>query len=88
LSVRQVEQFIQGLNETTSPPSPAKARQAPKGRPVWLNEIEENLVEALGTSVSVKYGTKRSRISIECLGREEFERVYELLKGLAGGQDL
>ena len=49
---------------------------------MWLNEIEETLVEALGTSVSVRYRTKRSQITIECHGREEFERVYEQLKSL------
>lgn len=86
LSVRQVEEFIQSLNAATQPPNAAsvaaQAKKVPKGRPVWLNEIEEHLVEALNTSVSVKYGRKRSKITIECLGREEFERVYELLKGL------
>lgn len=89
LSVRQVEEFIQSLNAATEPPTPAsvaeKAKKVPKGRPVWLNEIEDQLVEALHTSVSVKYGRKRSKITIECLGREEFERVYELLKGLGDG---
>lgn len=85
LSVRQVEEFIQVLNAATEPPTAASvAKKAPKGRPVWVNEIEENLVGALNTSVSVKYGRKRSKITIECLGREEFERVYELLKGLGG----
>jgi len=91
LSVRQVEEFIQSLNSATEPPSAAavaeKAKKVPKGRPVWLNEIEDHLVEALHTPVSVKYGRKRSKITIECQGREEFERVYELLKGLADGQD-
>ncbi len=84
LSVRQVEDFIQGLNTATEPPTPGsvadKAKKVSKGRPVWLNEIEDHLAEALQTSVSVKYGQKRSRITIDCLGREEFERVYELLK--------
>ncbi|MEE2886440.1 MAG: ParB/RepB/Spo0J family partition protein [Planctomycetota bacterium] len=88
LSVRQVEEFIQVLNAATEPPTAASvAKKAPKGRPVWVNEIEEHLVEALNTSVSVKYGRKRSKITIECLGREEFERVYELLKGLGGGEE-
>lgn len=81
MSVRQVEAFIQALNEATDPPGGGKARKKAGGRPLWLNEIEENLVEALGTPVSVRYGAKRSQITIECMGRDEFERVYELLKG-------
>ncbi|MCB9888123.1 MAG: ParB/RepB/Spo0J family partition protein [Planctomycetes bacterium] len=89
-SVREVEAKIQELNDRTQPPGKAATQapgKAPAGRPVWLNEIEEQLVTALGTAVSVRYGRKRSRITIECLGREEFERVYGLLKGLAGDHD-
>lgn len=51
-----------------------------KARPVWLNELEESLVEALGTPVTVRYGRKRSQIIIDCAGREEFERVFQRLK--------
>lgn len=87
LSVREVEQLIQELNLSTEPPSSVEAGRdrtprSEKGRPLWLNEIEETLVEALGTPVTVKYGKKRSKITIECVGREEFERVYEALKGI------
>ena len=86
MSVREVEALIQGLNAATEPPkgkSPGKPRPSEgKGRPVWLNEIEDTLCETLATSVKVQYGRKRSKITIECLGRDEFERVYELLKGL------
>lgn len=49
-------------------------------RPVWLNELEESLVEALSTPVSIKYGRKRSQIVIECAGREEFDRVFARIK--------
>ena len=62
-----------------------KAKKVTKGRPVWLNEIEDHLAEALQTPVSVKYGRKRSKITIDCQGREEFERVYELLKSTGAG---
>ena len=33
--------------------------------------------------MKIRYGRKRSKITIETLGRDEFERVYELLKGVA-----
>ena len=86
LSVRQVEEFVQSLNAATEPPTTKGAKRPaaePKGRPVWLDEIEADVAAALGTSVSIQYGRKRSRIAIECVGREEFERVYQLLKSLA-----
>lgn len=52
----------------------------PKARPVWLNELEESLVDALSTRVAIRYGRKRSQIIIDCAGREEFERVFQRLK--------
>lgn len=87
MSVRRVEAFVQSLNDATKPPAEGVAKKKAGGRPLWLNEIEENLAEALGTPVSVRFGTKRSQITIECIGREEFERVYELLKSVAGEED-
>jgi ParB family chromosome partitioning protein len=80
LSVRQVEELVQSLTTATKAATPASA---PKGRPVWVSEIEETLTEALGVPVRVHYGRKRSRITLECGGRDQFERVYELLKSLA-----
>lgn len=79
-SVRALEQQIQDLNQSTVSPASRKAGGTKKARPVWLNEIEETLVEALATKVTVRYGRKRSQIVIECAGREEFERVYQRLK--------
>ncbi len=88
LSVRQVESLIQALNDATAPGKAKPSTQTRPGRPVWVNEIEESLVEAMGTPVSVYYGRKRSKITIECMGREEFERVYDLLKTLGQGEEL
>lgn len=52
----------------------------PKARPVWLNELEENLVEVLGTPVSIKYGRKRSQIVIDCSSQKELDRIFTKLK--------
>lgn len=51
-----------------------------KARPVWLNELEENLVEALSTPVAIKYGKKRSQIIIDCNSPEELDRLFNRLK--------
>lgn len=80
LSVRALEAKVKAANEALSAKPGAKPKAAPRTRPVWLNEIEESLVEALGTPVTVRYGRKRSQIMIECAGREEFERIFERLK--------
>jgi len=80
-SVRETEAKVKAAQEA-SLGTPAKAGGATKtkGRPVWLNEIEETLVENLGTKVAIRYGRKRSQIIIEVAGREEFERIYARLK--------
>lgn len=84
LSVRALESLVKDVLEGSTgkskdTKSSAKAKQK-ADRPVWLNELEENLIEALSTPVVIKYGRKRSQIVIECAGREEFERVFGRLK--------
>ena len=84
LSVRALESLVKDMLEGSKGPKQERdAGSKPKGkgdRPVWLNELEENLVEVLSTPVAIKYGRKRSQITIECSGREEFERVFARLK--------
>ena len=86
LSVRDVEGMVKQLALGAAPSleEAATAVEAgkKKSRPVWLNELEETLVETLGTPVSIRYGRKRSKIVIECTGREEFDRIYAKLKAL------
>ncbi|MHC5062745.1 MAG: ParB/RepB/Spo0J family partition protein [Planctomycetota bacterium] len=87
LNVRQVEQLVQTMKPSKAPTG-KQGESAPrtvKDRPAWLKEIEDTLEEVLGTMVAVKYGKKRSHITIECLGRDEFERVYDLLKAAGDG---
>ena len=84
LSVRALESLVKEMLEGSkgeTPRSDKTQKPASKAnRPVWLNELEENLVETLSTPVTIKYGRKRSQIVIECSGREEFERVFARLK--------
>src|SRR5262245_44323913 len=79
LSVRELESRVKALQEA-SKGAAAKPSGARKTRPVWLNELEESLVESLGTPVTIRHGRKRSQIIIDCAGREEFERVFQRLK--------
>ena len=78
LSVRALEARVkQALESSKGAPANPRTRT----RPVWLNELEESLVESLGTPVAIRYGRKRSQIVIDCAGREEFERIFQRLKG-------
>jgi ParB family chromosome partitioning protein len=78
-SVRALEAKVREAQEASKGGSPTP-KASERARPVWLNELEESLVEALGTPVTIRYGRKRSQIVIECAGREEFERVFQRLK--------
>ena len=81
LSVRALEAQVKDLlAASTGKASAQPGKSGKRERPVWLNELEESLVEALGTPVTIRYGQTRSQIVIECAGRDEFERVYQRLK--------
>ena len=81
LSVRALEAKVKEMQVSlTTGQEPKSSAKGKKARPVWLNELEESLVDALSTPVAIKYGRKRSQIVIECAGREEFERVFARLK--------
>lgn len=80
LSVRQVEAIVQSLQASTGKAKSPTKQPGSRQKEPWLAEIEETLGEALGTAVQIRYTPRRSSITIECAGREEFERVYELLK--------
>ena len=80
LSVRALEQEVKQALLPKSGEDKAAAPAAKKSRPVWLNELEESLVEALSTPIAIRYGRKRSQIVIECAGRDEFERIFQRIK--------
>ena len=84
LSVRALEslvkEMLEGSKGQRDDKEEARAPAQKGSRAVWLNELEENLVETLSTPVTIKYGKKRSQIVIECAGREEFERVFARIK--------
>ena len=81
-SVRRLEAEVKTLLQPAPNPVGDPAERAiaqSKARPVWLNELEENLVESMGAAVTIKYGRKRSQIIIDCAGRDELDRIYQRL---------
>lgn len=78
-SVRETEAKVKAAQQAAMG-EPSKATGKGKSRPVWLDELEETLMENFGIKVAIRYGRKRSRIVLECAGREQFERVFARLK--------
>ncbi len=82
MSVRALEDLVrqQELGGLKAASAAAKPIGKGKEKAAWLKEIEETLVDNFSTTVAVRYGRKKSVIQIECVGREEFERIYSRLK--------
>lgn len=83
LSVRALEAQVKELLAAISGSANTKSKSNQKTkatRPVWLNELEETLVETLSTPIAIKYGRKRSQIVIECGNQAELDRIFTRLK--------
>jgi ParB family chromosome partitioning protein len=78
ISVREAEAGAQELNSPRqSPPRNAQRQERPKEPEI--REVEERLIEALGTKVSVKGDGKKGTIAIEYYSLEDLERILDRL---------
>lgn len=82
-NVRQTEAAARGEGGASEAAPQGSEGSGSKAKPpAWQRELQDDLGQALDAKVGVKVGGKRSKITIECVGREEFERVAALLKSL------
>ncbi len=78
ISVREAESSAQDLNAPNggahkAGPRPQKAKEPE------IREVEERLIEALGTKVSVRGDGKKGIIAIEYYSLEDLERILDVL---------
>ena len=76
LSVRETEQLVGSLTK------PQKKKAVKKMKNPNEARVEEELKEILGTRVHIQQNGKKGKIEIEFFGKEELERLIELLKTL------
>ncbi len=76
LSVRQTEDLINGMTEKTKE-NKSKSKMQTKASNII--EVEETLMNSLGTKVNLKGGNKKGKIEIEYYGLEDLERIIEIL---------
>ena len=76
LSVRETEQAVNALAK------PQKKKPVKKQKNPNEAKVEEELKEILGTRVHIQQSGKKGRIEIEFFGRDELERLIDLLKSL------
>ena len=80
ISVREAEAGAQELNSPRIG-EPRQASRAKEQKEPEIREVEERLIEALGTKVSVKGNGKKGRIEIEYYSLEDLERILDVLAG-------
>lgn len=74
LTVRQTEELVRALTERREPAASA-------GKDPNLAAVEDDLRRALGTRVSVRPGKRGGRIVIEYYSDDEFQSLYDRLRG-------
>jgi len=80
ISVREAEAAAQDLNSPRLG-EVKRSPRAPKPKEPEIREVEERLIEALGTKVSVSGDGKKGTISIEYYSLEDLERILDVLAG-------
>ncbi len=83
LSVREAEQIGSGMNRGKKAGGKGGGRHSDTGerKEPEVREIEERLIERLGTKVEIKGTAARGRIEISYFSSDDLERVSDLLKG-------
>jgi ParB family chromosome partitioning protein len=82
LSVREAEQTAAGMNRGKKPPAGGSRRRSQQGRKEpEIREIEERLIERLGTKIEIRGTKDKGRIEISYFSAEDLQRVTDLLKG-------
>lgn len=80
LSVREAEAMAANLNKGIRSALPEE-KDYPKQKAPELREMEEKLLDRLGTKVRIKGTGKKGSIEISYYSMEDLERVYEILRG-------
>ncbi|EAF0862563.1 ParB/RepB/Spo0J family partition protein [Listeria monocytogenes] len=74
LTVRQLEDVVNNLNENVSRETIKPARV-----PIFIRESENQLRDKFGTAVSIKRRDKKGKIEIEFLSDDDLDRILEIL---------
>ncbi|PIU50842.1 hypothetical protein COS91_07605, partial [Candidatus Desantisbacteria bacterium CG07_land_8_20_14_0_80_39_15] len=77
LSVRESEAIVNKVKE-----SRLGGKQAKSQKDVHILDLEEELMELLGTKVRIKPRGKRGIVEIEYYSEDEFQRILEKLRKL------
>ncbi len=77
-SVRDIEGYIRDLDKNSR-----KIKTGKRSKSREIVSIEDELKRMLGTKVSISLGKTKGKIVIDCYGKEELDRLIEMLKSLS-----
>lgn len=77
LNVRQAEKLSRSINEDSKVEKVKKEKNI--ALEMQIKEIQSRLSSSLGTKVKITDGSKKGKIEIEYYGKEDFERLLNLL---------
>lgn len=79
LTVRQLEELVQSLNEKKDEPEKKDEKSKPVSKPTHILAVEERMQEYFGTSATVHQKGDRGKIEIEFLSQSDLIRILDLL---------
>jgi ParB family chromosome partitioning protein len=79
LSVREAEAMAMDLNKGARAAAPAKPQSYPKQKQPEIREMEEKLLDLLGTRVRITGEGKKGHIEIAYLSMDDLDRLFGIL---------
>ncbi|MGC6769008.1 ParB/RepB/Spo0J family partition protein [Enterococcus sp. LJL51] len=79
LTVRQLEQMVNDLNENEGKKSAKQAKKAVKEKPYYIRESEDRLMDKFGTTVVIQEKEGKGKIEIEYLSQSDLARILDIL---------
>ncbi|MGX7201515.1 chromosome partitioning protein ParB [Enterococcus plantarum] len=80
LTVRQLEQIVNDLNENQGKKTSKKEKKSTKDKPYYIRESEDRLMDKFGTTVSIQEKEGKGKIEIEYLSQSDLARILDILE--------
>lgn len=79
LTVRQLEQMVNDLNEDEGRKTAKAAKKPVKEKPYYIRESEDRLMDKFGTTVMIQEKEGKGKIEIEYLSQSDLARILDIL---------
>lgn len=80
LTVRQLEQIVNDLNENQGKKTAKKEKKATAEKPYYIRESEDRLMDKFGTTVAIQEKEGKGKIEIEYLSQSDLARILDILE--------